>query len=73
MLRRALRFFGLMLVGVVLSWAIASCSGGSPDANTNQSNTQTAGLIKAGWEQELPNESILHKSVAALVTRDDSS
>jgi sulfate transport system substrate-binding protein len=32
---------------------------------------QKAGLIEAGWEQELPNESIVHKSVAALVTRDD--
>ncbi|MCU0534312.1 MAG: sulfate ABC transporter substrate-binding protein [Hydrococcus sp. Prado102] len=150
MLRRVLRFVGLMLVGIVLSWAIASCSGSSPDANTGQTNNQTAtasepakltlvsyavtqsayekiiplftkqwqektgqtvtfdqsyggsgsqtravidgleadivalalaldtkkietaGLIKAGWEQELPNESILHKSVAALVTRDDS-
>ncbi|NJK46843.1 sulfate ABC transporter substrate-binding protein [Candidatus Gracilibacteria bacterium] len=135
-----------MLVGSLLSWAIASCSGGNPDANTNQTATasgsakltlvsyavtqsayekiiplftkqwqnktgqtvtfdqsyggsgsqtravidgleadivalalaldtkkiETAGLIKAGWEQELPNESILHKSVAALVTRDDN-
>jgi sulfate/thiosulfate transport system substrate-binding protein len=146
MLRRSLRFLGLMFVGIVLSWAIASCSGGNPDANTNQTATasgsakltlvsyavtqsayekiiplftkqwqdktgqtvtfdqsyggsgsqtravidgleadivalalaldtkkiETAGLIKAGWEQELPNESILHKSVAALVTRDDN-
>jgi sulfate/thiosulfate transport system substrate-binding protein len=146
MLRRVLRFLGLMFVGIVLSWAIASCSGGNPDANTNQTATasgsakltlvsyavtqsayekiiplftkqwqnktgqtvtfdqsyggsgsqtravidgleadivalalaldtkkiETAGLIKAGWEQELPNESILHKSVAALVTRDDN-
>lgn len=31
---------------------------------------EEAGLIQPGWEQELPNESIVHKSVAALVTRD---
>lgn len=31
---------------------------------------EEAGLIEPGWEQELPNESIVHKSVAALVTRD---
>ncbi|MEC4895609.1 MAG: sulfate ABC transporter substrate-binding protein [Oscillatoria sp. PMC 1051.18] len=30
-----------------------------------------AGLIEPGWEQELPNDSIVHKSVAAIVTRDD--
>ncbi|WP_081942872.1 sulfate ABC transporter substrate-binding protein [Myxosarcina sp. GI1] len=33
---------------------------------------EQAGLIKPGWEQELPNDSIVHKSVAAVVTRDDS-
>ncbi|CAD5955374.1 MULTISPECIES: sulfate ABC transporter substrate-binding protein [Planktothrix] len=31
---------------------------------------EKAGLIQPGWEQELPNESIVHKSVAALVFRD---
>lgn len=31
---------------------------------------QKAGLIQPGWEQELPNESIVHKSVVAFVTRD---
>jgi len=31
---------------------------------------EDAGLIEPGWEAELPNESIVHKSVAALVTRD---
>ncbi|HBB30956.1 MAG TPA: sulfate ABC transporter substrate-binding protein [Cyanobacteria bacterium UBA9273] len=31
---------------------------------------EKAGLIEPGWEKELPNESIVHKSVAALVTRD---
>lgn len=31
---------------------------------------QKAGLIEAGWESELPNDSIVHKSVAALVTRE---
>ncbi len=30
---------------------------------------EKAGLIEAGWEKELPNDSILHRSVAALVTR----
>ncbi len=30
---------------------------------------EKAGLIQPGWEQELPNGSIVHKSVAALVTR----
>jgi sulfate transport system substrate-binding protein len=29
-----------------------------------------AGLIDAGWEKEFPNDSIVSKSVAALVTRD---
>ncbi|PSB12181.1 sulfate ABC transporter substrate-binding protein [Pleurocapsa sp. CCALA 161] len=33
---------------------------------------EEAGLIEPNWEQELPNESIVHKSVAALVKRDDS-
>jgi sulfate/thiosulfate transport system substrate-binding protein len=33
---------------------------------------EEAGLIEPNWEQELPNESIVHKSVAAIVTRDDS-
>jgi len=32
---------------------------------------EKAGLIEPGWEQEFPNDSIVHKSVAALVTRDD--
>ncbi|MBR8830009.1 MAG: Sulfate-binding protein [Chroococcopsis gigantea SAG 12.99] len=31
---------------------------------------EKAGLIEPGWEKELPNDSIVHKSVAALVTRD---
>lgn len=31
---------------------------------------EKAGLIQAGWEKELPNESIVHRSVAALVERD---
>ena len=31
---------------------------------------EKAGLIEAGWEAELPNDSIVHKSVAALVTRE---
>lgn len=31
---------------------------------------ETAGLIQPGWEEELPNNSIVHKSVAAIVTRD---
>jgi sulfate/thiosulfate transport system substrate-binding protein len=30
---------------------------------------EKAGLIKAGWEKKLPNDSIVHKSVAAIVTR----
>jgi len=33
---------------------------------------EKAGLIQPGWEQELPNESIVHKSVAALVMRDNT-
>ncbi|MBR8826455.1 MAG: sulfate ABC transporter substrate-binding protein [Gomphosphaeria aponina SAG 52.96 = DSM 107014] len=32
---------------------------------------EKAGLIQPGWEQELPNDSIVHKSVAALVTREN--
>jgi sulfate/thiosulfate transport system substrate-binding protein len=31
---------------------------------------EDAGLIEPGWEQELPNDSIVTKSVAALVTRE---
>jgi len=31
---------------------------------------QKAGLIEPGWEKEAPNNSIVHKSVAALVTRE---
>ena len=31
---------------------------------------EKAGLIDTGWEKELPNDSIVHKSVAALVTRE---
>jgi sulfate/thiosulfate transport system substrate-binding protein len=30
---------------------------------------EKAGLIKPGWEAKLPNDSIVHRSVAALVTR----
>lgn len=30
---------------------------------------EKAGLIQPGWEQEAPNNAIVHKSVAALVTR----
>jgi sulfate/thiosulfate transport system substrate-binding protein len=33
---------------------------------------EEAGLIEPGWEQELPNESIVTKSVAAIVKRDDT-
>jgi sulfate/thiosulfate transport system substrate-binding protein len=33
-------------------------------------NIEQAGLISPGWEKELPNNSIVSKSVAALVTRD---
>jgi sulfate/thiosulfate transport system substrate-binding protein len=33
---------------------------------------EEAGLIEPNWEQELPNEAIAHKSVAAIVKRDDS-
>ncbi|MBW4657852.1 MAG: sulfate ABC transporter substrate-binding protein [Drouetiella hepatica Uher 2000/2452] len=31
---------------------------------------EKAGLIEAGWEKEAPNGAIVHKSVAALVTRE---
>jgi sulfate/thiosulfate-binding protein len=31
---------------------------------------EQAGLIEPGWEKELPNDSIVHKSVVALVTRE---
>jgi sulfate transport system substrate-binding protein len=31
---------------------------------------EEAGLIESGWEEEAPNGSIVHTSVAALVTRD---
>ncbi|MBE9178939.1 sulfate ABC transporter substrate-binding protein [Oculatella sp. LEGE 06141] len=31
---------------------------------------EEAGLIESGWEEEAPNGSIVHSSVAALVTRD---
>lgn len=33
---------------------------------------EEAGLIEPGWEEELPNGSIVHRSVAALVFRDQS-
>lgn len=33
---------------------------------------EEAGLIEPGWEAELPNESIVHRSVAALVFRDNT-
>lgn len=33
---------------------------------------EDAGLIQPGWEKEFPNDSIVHKSVAALVKRDDN-
>ena len=33
---------------------------------------EQAGLIEPNWEEELPNESIAHKSVVAIVKRDDS-
>jgi sulfate transport system substrate-binding protein len=31
---------------------------------------EKAGLIESGWEQEVPNNGIVHKSVATLVTRE---
>ena len=34
------------------------------------SKIENAGLIDKGWEQEFPNEAIVSKSVAALVTRE---
>lgn len=34
---------------------------------------EEAKLIEPGWEKELPNDSIVHKSVAAIVTRDKDS
>jgi sulfate/thiosulfate-binding protein len=34
------------------------------------SKIEKAGLIDKGWEQEFPNESVVSKSVAALVTRE---
>ncbi|MDJ0617831.1 MAG: sulfate ABC transporter substrate-binding protein [Calothrix sp. MO_192.B10] len=33
-------------------------------------NIEKAGLIESGWEKEFPNNSIVSKSVVALVTRD---
>jgi sulfate/thiosulfate-binding protein len=33
---------------------------------------ERAGLIQPGWEKEFPHASIVHKSVAAIVTRDPS-
>jgi sulfate/thiosulfate transport system substrate-binding protein len=33
---------------------------------------EEAGLIQPGWEAELPNDSIAHKSVVALVKRDEN-
>lgn len=141
MIRGFWRFIGLMLVGMVLSIAIAACTfpNSNNEANANRetkltlvsyavtqsayekivpqfvkqwqektgqtvtfdqsyggSGSQTravidgleadvvalalaldtkkieqAGLIQAGWEKEAPNDSIVHKSVAAIVTRDD--
>lgn len=139
---KPLRFLTLILIGMVLNWAIISCSSSNNTANntadskspnltlvsyavtqsayekiipqfvkqwqekTGQtvtfeqsyggSGSQTrsvidgleadvvalalaldtkkieeAGLIQPGWEQELPNDSIVHKSVAALVKRDE--
>jgi sulfate transport system substrate-binding protein len=137
---KPLRFLGLMLVGLFLSWAIASCSSSSNQAEGDRavkltlasyavtqsayekiipkfvqewkdktgqtvtfdqsyggSGSQTravidgleadvvalalaldtqkiekAGLIQPGWEQEFPNDSIVTKSVAALVKRDEN-
>ncbi|MBD2579238.1 sulfate ABC transporter substrate-binding protein [Oscillatoria sp. FACHB-1406] len=34
---------------------------------------EKAGLIQPGWETEAPNDAIVHKSVAALVTRDSKT
>jgi sulfate transport system substrate-binding protein len=33
---------------------------------------EKAGLIQSGWEKELPNDSIVHKSVGAIVKRDNN-
>ncbi len=33
---------------------------------------EKAGLIQPGWEQRLPNDSIVHKSVVAFVLRDEN-
>ncbi|MBE9167325.1 sulfate ABC transporter substrate-binding protein [Pleurocapsales cyanobacterium LEGE 06147] len=38
-------------------------------ADTEQ--IEKAGLIESGWEDEYPNGSIVHKSVAALIKRDE--
>jgi sulfate/thiosulfate transport system substrate-binding protein len=133
-----MRFLTLILIGMVLNWAIVSCSSSNNTADSKAPNltlvsyavTQSAyekiipqfvkqwqektgqtvtfeqsyggsgsqtravvdgleadvvalalaldtkkiekaGLIQPGWEQELPNDSIVHKSVAAFVKRDD--
>jgi sulfate/thiosulfate transport system substrate-binding protein len=141
MIGKRKRFIGLMLVGVLLSSAIAACTASSPNNNATASQPATltlvsyavtqsayekiipkftqqwqeqtgqsvtfeqsyggsgsqtravidgleadvvalalaldtkkieeAGLIQPGWEKEAPNESIVHKSVAAIVSRDD--
>jgi sulfate/thiosulfate transport system substrate-binding protein len=135
---KPMRFLSLILIGMVLNWAIVSCSSSNNAADSKATNltlvsyavTQSAyekiipqfvkqwqektgqtvtfeqsyggsgsqtravidgleadivalalaldtkkiekaGLIQPGWEQELPNESIVHKSVAAFVKRDD--
>ncbi|MEC4806578.1 MAG: sulfate ABC transporter substrate-binding protein [Jaaginema sp. PMC 1079.18] len=137
MLRKPWRFAGLVLAGVMMSSAIASCSPTASTADNNEvkltlvsyavtqtayeniipqfakywyektgqtvtfdesyggSGSQTravidgleadvvalalaldtqeiaaAGLIEPGWEKEFPNDSIVHKSVAAIVKRD---
>lgn len=137
---KPLRFLSLMVMGLVASWAIASCSpssnttGDKPlnltlvsyavtqsayekiipqfvkqwqeqtgqtvtfDQSYGGSGSQTravidgleadivalalaldtqkiekAGLIQPGWETELPNDSIVHRSVAAIVTHDDQT
>jgi sulfate/thiosulfate transport system substrate-binding protein len=33
---------------------------------------EKAGLIQSGWEKEFPNDSIVHRSVGAIVKRDDN-
>jgi sulfate/thiosulfate transport system substrate-binding protein len=138
---KPLRFLSLMLIGALMSWAIAACtltsntpSGKEPakitlvsyavtqsayekiipqfvkqwqekmgqtvtiEQSYGGSGSQTravidgleadvvalalaldtqkiekAGLIQPGWEQEAPNEAIVHKSVAAIVTRDNKT